>query len=93
MPVVVDESADDICNARLELVKYRYEPHDFVKMILCNAAMLLLLKQVFRSMIFLGSPMVMVFVYLYARTCACAAAAPHAPQFGPNFGPHLGASL
>ena len=52
----------------LELVKYRYEPADFVKMILCNAVMLLALKQRFRSMIFLGSPMVMVFVYIYSRT-------------------------
>ena len=40
----------------LELVKYRYEPADFVKMILCNAVMLLALKQRFRSMIFLGAP-------------------------------------
>ena len=51
------------CLKVLELVKYRYEPADFVKMILCNAVMLLLLKQRFRSMIFLGSPMVMVLVY------------------------------
>ena len=56
------------CLKVLELVKYRYEPADFVKMILCNAVMLLLLKQRFRSMIFLGSPMVMVFVYIYSRT-------------------------
>ena len=81
------------CLKVLELVKYRWEPADFVKTILVNAAFLLVLKQFSKSMIFLGSPMVMVFVYLYARTCACAAAAPHAPQFGPHFGPHLGASL
>merc|ERR1719424_2810442 len=56
------------CLKVLELVKYRYEPADFVKMILCNAVMLLALKQRFRSMIFLGSPMVMVFVYIYSRT-------------------------
>ena len=56
------------CLKVLELVKYRYEPADFVKMILCNAVMLLLLKQRFRSMIFLGSPMVMIFVYIYSRT-------------------------
>ena len=52
----------------LELVKYRWEPADFIKMIVCNAGMLLLLKQAFPNMIFLGSPMVMVFVYIYART-------------------------
>lgn len=56
------------CLKVLELVKYRYEPGDFVKMILCNAVMLLVLKQRFKSMIFLGSPMVMVFVYIYSRT-------------------------
>ena len=66
------------CLKVLELVKYRWEPADFVKTILVNAAFLLVLKQFSKSMIFLGSPMVMVFVYLYARTCACAAAAPHA---------------
>ena len=81
------------CLKVLELVKYRWEPADFVKTILVNAAFLLVLKQFSKSMIFLGSPMVMVFVYLYARTCARAAAAPHAPQFGPHFGPHFGASL
>ena len=81
------------CLKVLELVKYRWEPADFVKTILVNAAFLLVLKQFSKSMIFLGSPMVMVFVYLYARTCACAAAAPHAPQFGPQFGPHFGARL
>ena len=51
----------------LELVKYRYEPADFVKMILCNAVMLLALKQRFRSMIFLGAP-----------RCAAAPAPPRA---------------
>ena len=81
------------CLKVLELVKYRWEPADFVKTILVNAAFLLVLKQFSKSMIFLGSPMVMVFVYLYARTCACAAAPPHAPQFGPQFGPHFGARL
>ena len=81
------------CLKVLELVKYRWEPADCVKTILVNAAFLLVLKQFSKSMIFLGSPMVMVFVYLYARTCARAAAAPHAPQFGPQFGPHFGASL
>jgi len=56
------------CLKVLEIVKYRYEPEDFVKMILVNAVMLLGLKQYFKSMIFLGSPMVMVFVYIYSRT-------------------------
>ena len=56
------------CLKVLELVKYRWEPADFIKMIVCSAAGLLLLKQYFPSMIFLGSPMVMVFVYIYART-------------------------
>ena len=56
------------CLKVLELVKYRWEPSDFVKMILCTAGMLLCLKQFFPAMIFLGSPMVMVFIYIYART-------------------------
>ena len=90
---VPDAELVDQCLKVLELVKYRWEPADFVKTILVNAAFLLVLKQFSKSMIFLGSPMVMVFVYLYARTCSCAAAAPHAPQFGPHFGPHFGASL
>lgn len=51
----------------LELVKYRWEPSDLIKMIVCNAAMLLVLKQFFPAMIFLGSPMVMVFIYMYSR--------------------------
>ena len=55
------------CLKVLELVKYRWEPADFVKMITGNAAMLLLLKQLFPQMIFLGSPMVMAFVYMYSR--------------------------
>lgn len=56
------------CLKVLELVKYRWEPSDFVKMILCSAGALLGLKQLFPNMIFLGSPMVMVFIYIYART-------------------------
>ena len=46
------------CLKVLELVKYRWEPSDFVKMIVCSAALLLGLKQLFPNMIFLGSPMV-----------------------------------
>jgi len=56
------------CLKVLELVKYRWEPGDFVKMIICSAVMLLGLKQLFPALIFLGSPMVMVFIYIYART-------------------------
>jgi len=56
------------CLKVLELVKYRWEPSDFIKMITCSAALLLALKQFFPNMIFLGSPMVMVFIYIYART-------------------------
>jgi len=56
------------CLKVLELVKYRWEPSDFVKMIVCSATLLLGLKQLFPNMIFLGSPMVMVFIYIYART-------------------------
>ena len=55
------------CLKVLELVKYRWEPADFIKMIVCNAAMLLCLKQLFPALIFLGSPMVMAFVYMYSR--------------------------
>lgn len=55
------------CLKVLELVKYRWEPGDFIKMIVCNACFLLLLKQFFPAMIFLGSPMVMAFVYMYSR--------------------------
>ena len=51
----------------LELVKYRWEPADFIKLILCNAVILLCLKQLFPSTIFLGTPMVMTFLYMYAR--------------------------
>merc|ERR1719231_610243 len=49
------------------MVKYRWEPSDLIKMIVCNAGMLLVLKQLFPAMIFLGSPMVMVFIYMYSR--------------------------
>jgi len=55
------------CCKMLELVKYRWEPADFIKLIVCNAAMLLVLKQLFPSTIFLGTPMVMAFLYMYAR--------------------------
>ena len=55
------------CLKVLELVKYRWEPGDFIKMIVCNGAMLLVLKQLFPQLIFLGSPMVMAFVYMYSR--------------------------
>jgi len=55
------------CCKMLELVKYRWEPADFIKLIVCNAAMLLLLKQFFPATIFLGGPMVMAFMYMYSR--------------------------
>ena len=55
------------CCKMLELVKYRWEPADFIKLILCNAVILLCLKQLFPSTIFLGTPMVMTFLYMYAR--------------------------
>ena len=55
------------CCKMLELVKYRWEPSDFVKMIVCNVAMLLVLKQWFPALIFLGAPMVNAFVYMYSR--------------------------
>ena len=55
------------CCKMLELVKYRWEPADFIKLIVCNAAMLCFLKGLFPHTIFLGTPMVMVFLYMYAR--------------------------
>ena len=55
------------CCKMLELVKYRWEPADFIKLIVCNAGLLLFLKQWFPSTIFLGTPMVMAFLYMYAR--------------------------
>ena len=55
------------CCKMLELVKYRWEPADFIKLIVTNAFFLLVLKQWFPSTIFLGSPMVMAFLYMYAR--------------------------
>ena len=55
------------CCKMLELVKYRWEPADFIKLIVCNAAMLLVLKQFFPATIFLGGPMVMAFMYMYSR--------------------------
>jgi len=55
------------CCKMLELVKYRWEPADFLKLIVCNAGLLLVLKQLFPSTIFLGTPMVMTFLYMYAR--------------------------
>jgi Derlin-2/3 len=55
------------CCKMLEMVKYRWEPSDFIKLIVCNAAMLCFLKSLFPHTIFLGSPMVMVFLYMYAR--------------------------
>ena len=51
----------------LELVKYHWEPSGFVKMIVCNSALLLLLKQFRRETMFLGSPLVMTFLYMYSR--------------------------
>ena len=55
------------CCKMLELVKYRWEPADFIKLIVTNAFFLLCLKQLFPSTIFLGTPMVMAFLYMYAR--------------------------
>lgn len=56
------------CCKMLELVKYRWEPADFIKLIVTNAAMLCVLKKViFPHTIFLGTPMVMAFLYVYAR--------------------------
>jgi hypothetical protein len=55
------------CCKMLELVKYRWEPADFIKLIVSNAGFLLVLKQLFPSTIFLGTPMVMAFLYTYAR--------------------------
>lgn len=55
------------CAKILELVKYRWEPADFIKLILTNAIFLLCLKQLFPSIIFLGTPMAMVFLYMYSR--------------------------
>ena len=55
------------CAKILELVKYRWEPADFIKLILTNAVFLLCLKQFFPSIIFLGTPMAMVFLYMYSR--------------------------
>ena len=85
------------CCKMLELVKYRWEPADFIKLIVTNAAMLcnnallklwtapalpslltgpfvrtllsigVLKKVIFPHTIFLGTPMVMAFLYVYAR--------------------------
>jgi len=55
------------CCKMLELVKYRWEPGDFIKLILGNAVFLLLLKQLFPAVLFLGTPMVMAFLYMYSR--------------------------
>jgi len=55
------------CLKVLELVKYHWEPSAFVKMITCNAAALLVLKQFRRETIFLSSPLVMTFMYMYSR--------------------------
>lgn len=55
------------CLRVLELVKYHWEPSRFVKMIICSALILTFLKQLAPSLIFLGSPLVMVFMYLYSR--------------------------
>jgi len=56
------------CCKMLEMVKYRWEPADFIKLIVCNAFMLCVLKHhFFPHTIFLGSPMVMTFLYMYAR--------------------------
>jgi len=56
------------CCKMLEMVKYRWEPADFIKLIVCNALMLCVLKHhFFPHTIFLGSPMVMAFLYMYAR--------------------------
>ena len=51
----------------LELVKYHWEPEGFIKMIVCNSVLLLLLKQFRRETMFLGSPLVMTFMYMYSR--------------------------
>jgi Derlin-2/3 len=56
------------CLRMLELVKYHWEPSAFVKMIVCTSGLLLLLKQQMApALMFLGSPLVMVFMYMYAR--------------------------
>ena len=55
------------CLKMLELVKYHWEPSGLMKMIVGSAVLLLFLKQLSPSMIFLGSPMVLVFVYIYSR--------------------------
>jgi len=55
------------CLKMLELVKYHWEPSGFIKMIVCNSVMLLLLKQFRRETMFLGSPLVMTFMYMYSR--------------------------
>ena len=55
------------CLRVLELVKYHWEPSRFVKMIICSGAIMTVLKQFAPNLIFLGSPLVMVFMYLYSR--------------------------
>merc|ERR1719506_309049 len=52
----------------LEQTKYRWTPGDLVQMMGANMGLLLGLKQcVAKDMTFLGSPLVMAFVYIYSR--------------------------
>lgn len=51
----------------LELIKFRWEPGDFIKLIVGNAAILCFLKSFFPQNSFLGTPMSMAFFYSYAR--------------------------
>jgi len=48
------------CMRILELVKFAWEPGAFVRMILLNVTYLLVLKQMAPSLMFLGTPLVMV---------------------------------
>lgn len=55
------------CMRILELVQFAWEPGAFVRMILLNIGYLLVLKQMAPSLMFLGTPLVMVFMYVYSR--------------------------
>lgn len=54
------------CSKMLELIKYRWEPDQFLKLIIGNAGLLCFYKQFFPHNMFLGTPFVLAFFYIYA---------------------------
>mmetsp|Transcript_60029 Transcript_60029/g.105065 ORF Transcript_60029/g.105065 Transcript_60029/m.105065 type:complete len:376 (-) Transcript_60029:149-1276(-) len=54
------------CSKMLELIKFRWEPDQFLKLIVGNAGLLCIYKMLFPHNMFLGTPFVLAFFYTYA---------------------------